>query len=462
MAQLLIIEDEQVLAKNMARFFERQGHDVSVAHDGPAGLALARDVLPDVVVVDFQLPGMDGVEVIKALRLLDDQMRIVMVTGHGTVAVAVEAMRAGSMDILTKPVTLESLREVVERAVSQRNERRALTYYKEREKQGTGLDNLVGDSPAMQQLRTMLQALAAHEPTDRSAAPPILILGETGTGKELVARACHLAGPRASAPFVEVNCAALPSHLIEAELFGYEKGAFTDAKARKIGLFEAADGGVLFLDELAELDLALQAKLLRVLENLRVRRLGALQDRQVNVRVVAATNQDLNALVAAGKFRSDLLYRLSVFTLKLPPLRERGQDVLGLTGFFLAQLARRYARSVPTLTPQAQVALTQHPWPGNVRELRNVLERAVLLNPTGPLNPADLGLLAAPVASSPAALAFTPPQAGATLDDVERSHLLHALGQTDWNVTQAARLLGISRDTLRYRMERHRLQRVSD
>ena len=462
MAQLLIIEDELVLAKNMARFFERQGHDVAVAHDGPAGLALAREVMPDVVVVDFQLPGMDGVEVIKALRQLDDQMRIVMVTGHGTVAVAVEAMKAGSMDILTKPVTLESLRDVVERAVSQRNERRTLTYYKERDKLGTGLDNLVGDSPAMQQLRSMLQALAAHEPTDRSAAPPILILGETGTGKELVARACHLAGPRASAPFVEVNCAALPSHLIEAELFGYEKGAFTDAKARKIGLFEAADGGVLFLDELAELDLALQAKLLRVLENLRVRRLGALQDRQVNVRVVAATNQDLNALVAAGKFRSDLLYRLSVFTLQLPPLRERGQDVLALAGFFLSQLARRYARAVPTLSAEAQAALMQHRWPGNVRELRNVLERAVLLNPTGPLSPVDLGLLGSLTnrvqAMPDPALAET----GGTLDDVERRHLLHALGQTDWNVTQAAKLLGISRDTLRYRMERHRLQRGTD
>jgi DNA-binding NtrC family response regulator len=461
MAQLLIIEDELVLAKNMARFFERQGHDVAVAHDGPQGLALAREVMPDVVVVDFQLPGMDGVEVIKALRQLDEQMRIVMVTGHGTVAVAVEAMKAGSMDILTKPVTLESLREVVERAVSQRNERRTLTYYKERDKLGIGLDNLVGDSPAMQQLRTLLQTLAAHEPTDRSAAPPILILGETGTGKELVARACHLAGPRASAPFVEVNCAALPSHLIEAELFGYEKGAFTDAKARKIGLFEAADGGVLFLDELAELDLTLQAKLLRVLENLRVRRLGALQDRQVNVRVVAATNQDLNALVAAGKFRSDLLYRLSVFTLQLPPLRERGNDVLLLAGFFMSQLARRYARSVPTLSLDAQAALLQHLWPGNVRELRNALERAVLLNPAGPLSPVDLGLSVLMAVPKQAVQAPVQPEAGVTLDDLERTHLLQALGQTDWNVTQAARLLGISRDTLRYRMERHRLQRAS-
>jgi DNA-binding NtrC family response regulator len=283
----------------------------------------------------------------------------------------------------------------------------------------------------------------------------VLVLGETGTGKELVARACHQAGPRAKAPFVEINCAALPAHLIEGELFGHEKGAFTDAQTRKIGLIESADGGTLFLDEIGELDLALQAKLLRVLENLRIRRLGALTDRQVNVRIIAATNRDLEEQVRAGKFRADLMYRLKVFQVTIAPLRERASDIASLAQHFLAQLAARYARAELRLDGQALTALAQYPWPGNVRELRNVLERAVLLQRAGVLTADDLAL---PV-QRPTPRG-TPIEPGSTsLESVEREHLLHALQATNWNVTQAARKLDISRDTLRYRMERHGLQK---
>jgi DNA-binding NtrC family response regulator len=458
MATLLVIEDEEILAKNIARFFEKAGHLVEVANDGAVGVQTALRIQPDVVIVDFQLPGMDGLEVIKALRKADDPPRIVMVTGHASVTLAVDAMKAGSMDLLTKPVTLQSLKEIVDRALAERGERRALDYYRQRDARQASLDALVGTSPAMHSLRDMIRTVSNTEPADRSPAVPILVLGETGTGKELVARACHQAGPRAQAPFMEVNCAALPAHLIEGELFGFEKGAFTDAHARKVGLIEAADGGTLFLDEIGELDLGLQAKLLRVLENLRVRRLGALTDRQVNVRIVAATNRDLDLQVKEGHFRADLMYRLKVFQIQIPPLRERTGDIPVLARHFLAELGNRYARPELAMDDSAVAALVAHDWPGNVRELRNVLERAVLLQRTGSLSGRDL-VLGSPNRTSVAKEKASSEPEQKSLDTLEREHLVRALTECRWNVSKASKLLGISRDTLRYRMERHGLQR---
>ncbi len=458
MATLLVIEDEQVLAKNIARFFEKLGYLVEVAADGAVGVQTALRIQPDVVIVDFQLPGMDGLQVIRSLRQFDDPPRIVMVTGHASVTLAVDAMKAGSMDLLTKPVALQSLKDVVERALTERGERRALDFYQRRQASQASLDALVGTSTAMRSLRDLIRTVSGIEPTDQSPAAPILVLGETGTGKELVARACHQSGPRAKAPFIEINCAALPAHLMEGELFGFEKGAFTDASARKIGLIEAADGGTLFLDEIGELDLALQAKLLRVLENLRVRRLGALADRQVNVRIVAATNRDLDEQVRQGRFRADLMYRLKVFQIQIPPLRARGDDIPALAQHFLAQLASRYGRSGLSIDDSAIAALTAHDWPGNVRELRNVIERAVLLQRTGVLSASQLAL-GQPNRAATVGTTVAGQEESLSLDAMEREHLQRALTQCAWNVTKAARLLGISRDTLRYRMERHGLQR---
>ncbi len=458
MATLLVIEDETVLAKNIARFFEKEGHLVEVANDGAVGVQTALRIQPDVVIVDFQLPGMDGLEVIRALRKVDDPPRIVMVTGHASVTLAVDAMKAGSMDLLTKPVTLQSLKDVVQRALAERGERRALDYYQRREAGQASLDALVGTSTTMRSLRDLIRTVSSIEPTDQSPAAPILVIGETGTGKELVARACHQSGARAKAPFIEINCAALPAHLIEGELFGFEKGAFTDAHARKIGLIEAADGGTLFLDEIAELDLTLQAKLLRVIENLRVRRLGALADRQVNVRIVAATNRDLEEQVQRGHFRADLMYRLKVFQIHIPPLRARNDDIPILARHFLAQLASRYGRPELAMDDRALAALAAHDWPGNVRELRNVLERAVLMQRSGVLSAGDL-MLSRPKHVAAIGGATAAPTESLSLDAVERQHVQQALTQCDWNVSKAARLLGISRDTLRYRMDRHGLQR---
>ncbi|MFC5520046.1 sigma-54-dependent transcriptional regulator [Polaromonas jejuensis] len=459
MATLLVIEDEPALAKNMARYFQQLNHTVEIAHDGPSGIQAAQRLMPDVAIVDYQLPGLDGLEVIRALRRNDEQVRAVMVSGHASVSIAVDAMKAGSFDLLTKPVSLNNLRAVVDRALAETGSLRVLDYYQRREADASGLDLLAGESVPMRALRELVRAIASHEPADHSPVPPILILGETGSGKELVARACHFASLRGAGAFVEINCAALPPQLLEGELFGYEKGAFTDAQARKIGLIEAADGGTLLLDEIGELDLALQAKLLRVLENLRVRRLGALQDRQVNVRIIAATNRDLDALVQAGKFRSDLLYRLRVFQINIPPLRARGDDVWLLAQRFVSQLARRYGKPAPQLDASAEAALRQHSWPGNVRELRNLIERSVLLCQGESISSSDLALTATPAAIvSPLPVAAGP--AGlAQLDELERAYLVRALTQTGWNVAGAARKLDISRDTLRYRMDKHGLER---
>lgn len=460
MANILVIEDEVTLAKNMARYFEKFYHTVEIANDGPQGVATAKRFMPDVAIVDYQLPGLDGLQVIHALRANDEQVRIVMVTGHASVPLAIDAMKAGSFDLLTKPVSLAILRNVVERALNESGTRKALNYYQQRQASHAGLDALIGESAPMHALREMVRTLAMSEPTDHTPVAPVLVLGETGSGKELVARACHFAGPRAQAPFVEINCAAMPAHLMEAELFGYEKGAFTDAHARKIGLIEAADGGTLFLDEIGELDINLQAKLLRVLENLKVRRLGALQDRVVNIRVVAATNRDLDKLTALGRFRSDLLYRLRVFQINIPPLRARGADVLLLALRFIEQCAARYAKPVPKLDASALEAIELHPWLGNVRELRNAIERAVILGQSTHLSAADLGL--AMVQPAPAwaqkAEVTTASSGLNSLQAQERQHLIAALEQAGWNVTKAARALDISRDTLRYRIDKHGLQ----
>jgi two-component system, NtrC family, response regulator AtoC len=460
MANILIVEDEFALAKNIARYFEKFHHSVEVAHDGQSGIDAAKRAMPDLAIVDYQLPGLNGLEVIRALRANDEQIKIVMVTGHASIPLAIDAMKAGSFDLLTKPVSLDRLRSVVERALAETGNRKVLDYYHRRQANEAGLESLVGDSAVMVALRDLVRTLAMSEPTGKLPVPPILVLGETGSGKELVARACHFVGARAKSPFVEINCAALPLHLMEGELFGYEKGAFTDAQSRKIGLIEAADGGTLFLDEIGELDLELQAKLLRVLENLKVRRLGALQDRVVNIRIVAATNRDLDKLVADGKFRSDLLYRLRVFQINIPPLRSRGTDLLMLARRFVEQFAAHYGKLVPVLDDSAVQAIEENQWLGNVRELRNVIERAVLLGKTAQLSAVDLGLVMAhpPPAWALKAEVTTASSGMNSLETLERNHLLDALTHAGWNVTKAARILEISRDTLRYRIDKHGLQ----
>jgi two-component system, NtrC family, response regulator AtoC len=449
---VLIIEDEEVLGRNMLHYLCRAGMDAQLAVNAMQGLALFESQHPDVVVLDYHLPDLDGLQTLERIRALDGQARVIMLTGHGSVELAVQAMRAGTADFLTKPVALSQLKLKLEQAAGQARQDSALHYYRQRDAQTALHPGLLGESAPMLALRrTLALLLEAEAQMCDAEAPAVLVLGETGTGKEVVARALHDGGPRRAQPFVELNCAALPATLLESELFGHERGAFTDARERKLGLVETAEGGTLFLDEIGDMDIALQAKLLKLLEEKTVRRLGSVREQRVSVRVVAATHRPLEALVREGRFRADLYYRLCVVQLQLPPLRERGGDILLLAQHFIALHAKRYGKPAPGLSARAQAAMQAHAWPGNVRELRNVLEQAVLLNKNTDIDIEQLGLLA-PVVAPPAAAT-----AEATLPAIERQALLHALRSNGWNVSRAARALGISRDTLRYRIDKHGL-----
>ena len=460
---ILIIEDEAVLAKNMRTYLERHGYEVEHAASAEEGLARVDSFAPDAVVLDFNLPGMDGLQALGRLRSQCPAAQVIMVTGHANVEMAVEAMKAGALDFLTKPVALAKLGMLLERATAQCKKDSELVYHRRREGEGADLSTLQGESPGMLALHaTLRQLLHAEARLQDGEAPAVLVRGETGTGKELVARALHFNGPRRDKPFVELNCAALPAQLLESELFGHERGAFTDARERKLGLVETAEGGTLFLDEIGDMEQGLQAKLLKLLEERTVRRLGSVREQRVNVRIVAATHRPLDQLVRENRFRADLYFRLRVVQLELPPLRERGDDVLLLACSFVARHAARYGRAVPGLSPEAERALRRHDWPGNVRELRNLLEQAVLLCRGDTLQVEDLGLLRDSVRlpgqdGKPDVVSGGSVPAVRTLPELEREALLRALELSGWNVSRAARELGISRDTLRYRIDKHGL-----
>jgi DNA-binding NtrC family response regulator len=392
------------------------------------------------------------------IRARDRQVKAIILTGHGSVQTAVDAMKAGAWDYLMKPVALGELKLLVEKALGQGRLEETLSYYRGRDARQGGLSAIIGASPAIGALRQRIEALldAERALAADDAPPPVLVRGETGSGKELVARALHYDGRRADGPFIEINCSALPQQLVEGELFGHERGAFTDAKEKRIGLVEAAHGGTLFLDEIGDLEPAVQVKLLKVLEDRTVRRLGAVRERQVDVRFVAATHRPLEDLVKEGKFRADLYYRLSVVTLAVPPLRERAGDIEQLAQHFLAFHGQRYGRRGLKLDEAALALLRRHPWPGNVRELRNAIEQAVLAAGQGmDVGAAQIALAPPPVSARPAADVAGPPQ---SLPEMERETLVRALDQTAGNVSRAARLLGISRDTMRYRMAKHGLE----
>jgi DNA-binding NtrC family response regulator len=452
---VLIIEDEDVLGRNMLVYLQRHDYEVTLAGSAEQGLMLLDQVRPDAVVLDFNLPGASGLEALTRIQAFDPAIRVLMVTGHGSVELAVDAMKAGAFDFLTKPVALSKLRLLLDKAIGEMRRDSALSYYRQRDEQRTVIDGFLGESPPMRALKQTLAQLVQAEANMRDeAGPAVLVLGETGAGKEVVARALHFSGARRDKPFVELNCAALPAQLLESELFGHERGAFTDARKRKLGLVETAEGGTLFLDEIGDMDLGLQAKLLKLLEEKTVRRLGSVREQRVSVRIVAATHRPLEALVREGRFRADLYYRLCVVQLVLPPLRERGDDILLLADHFLALQAARYGKPAPALSPAARAALLAHAWPGNVRELRNAIEQAVLLSRDAALQPEHFSLLGNPV--PPASPSAAEP-AAATLPEIERQTLLRALQAHGWNVSRAARTLGISRDTLRYRMDKHGL-----
>jgi DNA-binding NtrC family response regulator len=460
---VLIIEDEITLAKNIQTYLERHQYDVRTAETAQAGLELCTTFQPDVVLLDLHLPDQHGLEVLPLLQQHNPQIVVIIITAHESVRTAVQAMQLGAYDYLSKPLVLRELKLLLEKAGQHLRLEGALTYYQAQAGRDSHLTDIIGNSEPMQALKAQIdQLLQAEHAVDGMDLPAVLIIGETGTGKELVARALHYNGPRRNRPMIEINCASIPDQLLEAELFGYEAGAFTDAKGRKLGLFETAEGGTVFLDEIGDMDVALQAKLLRVLEDKMLRRVGGLRNRKINVRIIAATNQPLETLVQQGKFRADLYYRLCVFQLTVPPLRARHHDILLLAQHFIHLHGRHYNKLPLQLSPDAENVLLRHTWPGNVRELRNVLEQAVLLATHETITPRQFPLLVAPLVPPGARQGVVgrvvlPPH-GLNIEEVEQDLVQQALARTAWNVTKAAKLLAMSRDMLRYRIEKYQLQ----
>ena len=460
---VLVVDDEQVLAGAMGDYLGRHGYAVNIKSSGEEALKVIDREPPDIVVLDYRLPRMDGLEVLRRIKEGRPEIEVIILTAHGSVEGAVEAMKVGAFDYLSKPLDLEELRLVVNKALHSVRQSQELDYLRSRVDHENPSREIVGQSNEIMRVKRLIEQIAAIEATSGKEAPSILITGETGTGKELVARSIHEKSPRVKKPFVEINCAAIPDNLLEAELFGYEKGAFTDAKTAKIGLFEAADGGTLFLDEMGSLNLSLQAKLLKAIEEKSVRRLGSVQSRHFDVSLVAATNQPLEQAIQEKSFREDLYYRLKILEVHLPPLRERGDDPVLLANHFVGLHTRRYNRGEKHLSESAKSVVANYAWPGNVRELSNVMERAVLLKAGNTIEPSDLALTAqspnAPSGIRSADSTLTIDLAkGVVLDELERSIIENVLGRTGWNRTKAAQLLGLSRETLRYRIEKFNLK----
>ncbi len=461
MAHVLVIEDEPLLARNICDALSLESHLVVAVGTGEDGIARAEADAPDIILLDLRLPGIDGLEVARELRRRGIGASIVVMTAHGNFESVVEAMRAGVSDFLTKPLDLRELDLVVDRVLAHRRVTSNLQYFRDREQANSALAHMLGESEAMEAVKRFITRIVATPALSAEIPPSVLITGETGTGKDLAARAIHYAGPRRDGPFVHVNCTALPDHLVEAELFGHVKGAFTDARGDKRGLFEVADGGAIFLDEIGHMQPGLQAKLLSALEHRTIRPVGGTSERRINVHVIAATNRDPQEAIAAGELREDLYHRLRVLALHLPPLRERTGDIPLLAEHFRELYATRFSLRVERIAPDAMEALTTYDWPGNVRELSHAIESAVLITDGRQIQAEHLNIhvpqrtrvrVELP-ADETVMIDFS--ETGLKLDDIEYRLIRAALAHTRHNASRAARILGISRDAIRYRMEKY-------
>ena len=445
---ILIVDDEKNAREGLARALQRQ-YDVRTADNGQTALEALRTAPVDVLLSDVRMPGMDGLTLLQRAMAQSPQPVCIMLTAYGTIELAVEAMRRGAYDFMTKPINLDRLEILLRRALHTRSVETENQALRAQLDQKFGLTNLVGESAAMHEVFETVKQVAPARAT-------VLITGESGTGKELIARAIHQLSPRAQGPYIPVHCAALSPTLLESELFGHEKGAFTGATERRRGRFELADGGTLFLDEIGEIDAAIQVKILRVLEERRFERVGGSETVDTDVRLVAATNRDLKKLVGEGKFREDLFYRLYVVTVHLPPLRERTGDLPLLVSHFLQHYAKENGREIEGITPDAMDLMTSYPWPGNVRELRNVIERMVVLSRGPKLTVRELPpALRDHARDSGVVLAGG---GGLNIESAEKHLIVQALRRHEGNRGKAAQELGISRRTLHRKLNEYGLR----
>jgi len=448
---ILVVDDEQLIRRSIGKRLSAAGYTVLEAENGEVALRQAATGV-DLAILDYRLPDLDGLSVLKQIRQIDPDVLVILLTAYASVETAVDAMKLGAYHFMNKPFDLEALAVMVEQALETTRLRREVRQLRADQAQPYSLDRMVGNSAEIHEFKSLLKRVAA------SPASTVLLTGESGTGKDLTAKILHYSSARGQRPFVNITCSALPETLLESELFGHERGAFTDARQQKKGLLEQADGGTVFLDEIGEMTAPLQAKLLRFLEEKTFRRVGGTADVRVDVRVIAATNRTLEEEVKRGRFRDDLFYRLNVLPLKLPPLRSHLDDVPALLGFYVDNFNREFKKNVHGASPATLKLLMSYGWPGNVRELRNAIERAMLLATGETLEPIDF-----PIASTTTATAerVELPTGGLVLDDVERSLVLQALERTGWNQTRAAKLLGLNRDQIHYRIDKFKLVQPS-
>ncbi|MCU0574270.1 MAG: sigma-54 dependent transcriptional regulator [Syntrophobacteraceae bacterium] len=460
MEKILIVDDEAFICENLQRILGEEHYDTTVAQSGEAALESLRRNHVDLVFLDLSLPDMHGLDILKHIKGVDPDLLVIVITGYASVESAVEALKMGAYDYIKKPFKADVIKLIVRLALETQSLKREVSSLRKQQEGLLADQPLIAESSAFKDILRQVREIARH------ADATVLITGETGTGKDLIARTIHTLSPRASRPFLEINCAALPENLLESELFGHESGAFTGARGRKLGLFEAASRGTILLDELGEMDLPLQAKLLRVIEDKKVRRIGGTQTVEVDVRIIAATNVDLQEAIKARRFREDLYYRLHAIPIHLPPIRERPEDVVALAKTFLSEYSRKYGRRFRGISPEAHRRLLSYGWPGNVRELRHVIERICILHdgelilelhlPKELTDPRESDL------KELFPVDFVIPPEGINLEQVV-DQFTHALIEgvmkmVNGNISHAAKLLGIPRGTLRYKIEKFQME----
>jgi DNA-binding NtrC family response regulator len=443
------VDDEHLIRWSLEQNLKKQGYEVVTAGSGEDALQMVREHQPDLVLLDIQLPGISGIEVLEKVKEFDDDIIVVMLTAHGGLETAVNAMRLGAFDYVSKPFNLDELSIIIRKALENSDLKQEVVRLRTETKKS--VPNIIGSSQQTKYLMEVLEKVA------RSEASTVLVQGESGTGKELVAKWIHYSSNRAEKPFIAINCAAVPATLLESELFGHEKGAFTDAKATKKGLFELADGGTVFLDEIGDMEMGMQAKLLRFLEDRSFRRIGGARVFTVDVRIISATNKDLQKSIEDKSFRNDLYYRLQVIPISLTPLRERKEDVLDLARHFVELYNRDFNKKVQGIAGMAESMLLDYNWPGNVRELKNVIERAIILGNDETLLlehlPLEIVAKASVEGEAPASVFRLPPE-GIDIEEVEKELIRQALEITEWNQSKAAKKLTLGIDAFRYRMKK--------